>query len=295
MIDWVWLALRAAGFVLVLQAAGTAIFLHVFRARLMASAEPIRRAGRRLALAALIVCIAQVFLEGAHMAGDWGGLTDPVLLRVAATSSVGRALTVRAVGLVLLGASLWRITPAPGACAFGASLVVIVSFALTGHTTVHAPRLLLATLLIAHLWLVAFWFGALLPLRELARLETGALAAHSISAFSRIAVWLVPLIPLAGAGLALLLLPGPGALWTPYGRLLCLKVMLFALLMVLAALNRQRYAPALERDDRGAAQRFRRSAALEYLLVCATLAATAAMTGFYSPGPDPAASATAQS
>lgn len=292
MIDWAWLALRAAGFVLVLQAAGTVMFRHLFGARLTTSAEPLRVSGRRLALAALLVCVAQVFLEAAHMAGDWTGIGDPMLLRLVATSSVGRALAVRGAGLALLAFSAPTVTRWHRAAGFGASLVVLLSFALTGHTTVHAPHLLLAGLLLAHLWLVSFWFGALLPLREVTRLETRALAARAISAFSGVAVWLVPVIPLLGAGLALLLLPDFAALWTPYGKLLCLKVALFALLMGLAALNRQRYAPALERGEAGAGQRFRRSVALEYVLICATLAATAAMTGFYSPGHAPAVTPT---
>jgi putative copper resistance protein D len=81
-----------------------------------------------------------------------------------------------------------------------------------------------------------------------------------------------------------------------YGRLLCIKLLLFALLMVLAALNRRRYAPALARGKPGAAERFRRCVALEQVLIAVTLAVTAAMTGFYSPtGGEPETSLTAGS
>ena len=81
-----------------------------------------------------------------------------------------------------------------------------------------------------------------------------------------------------------LLLPGSEALSTPYGRLLCAKLVLFALLMLLAALNRQRFTPAMARGAGGAALAFRRSVLLEWYLIVAALAVTAAMTGLYSPG-----------
>jgi putative copper export protein len=101
-------------------------------------------------------------------------------------------------------------------------------------------------------------------------------------------------IPLAGAGIAALLLPRFVALWEPYGRLLGVKLALFAVLMVLATLNKRRFAPALARGEPGALPRFRRTVALEYVLICATLAASAALTGLYSPaGKEGAARASA--
>jgi putative copper export protein len=107
-----------------------------------------------------------------------------------------------------------------------------------------------------------------------------------LRAFSAIALWLVPMIALAGVALAMLLLPDPSALWRePYGRLLCVKMTLFALLMVLAALNRQRFAPAIGRGEAAAVVHFRRSVAGEYFLICIVLTVTAAMTGFFSPEP----------
>jgi len=62
----------------------------------------------------------------------------------------------------------------------------------------------------------------------------------------------VPLIALAGAGIAAVLLPDFAALLAPYGLLLSAKLMLFAALMALAALNKLRLAPALGRGEPGA-------------------------------------------
>ena len=282
MIDWLWLALRAAGFVLALQAAGAVLFLAAFGARLTASAANIRRLAARLAVAALALCLAQYLFEAAHLAGEWGGISDPALQHVVAASSAGRALLTRAAGLALVALAL-ALAPRRPAWALPGSLAAVASFLLTGHTLVHAQHLLLAALLLVHLLLVSFWFGSLAPLRRLTQLEPPRHAAACIQAFSAAAVWLVPFVPLAGLGLAVLLLPKLAAVWTPYGRLLCIKVLLFALLMALAALNRQRYAPALAQGEPGAAQRFNRSVALEMLVIVTTLTVTAAMTGFYSP------------
>jgi putative copper export protein len=295
MIDWVWLALRAAGFLLALQAAGTVLFLAAFGARLAASGDAVRRAAARIAVAGFLLCVGQYFFEAVHLAGEWTGLTDPALRQLAAASSAGHALLVRAAGLALLALAL-ALAPKRAAWALPGALLTVASFLLTGHTSVHAQHLLLAALLLAHLLLVSFWFGSLSPLRRLTLLEPRQRAAACIAAFSAAAVWLVPIVPLAGLGLGVLLLPNLAALWTPYGRLLCIKVLLFALLMVLAALNRRRYAPALARGKPGAAERFRRCVALEQVLIAVTLAVTAAMTGFYSPtGSEPETSLTAGS
>jgi putative copper export protein len=290
MIDCTWLALRAAGFVLSLQAAGTGLFLGAFGARLVHSSEAVRRAGARIALAAFAVCLAQLVIEAPHLAGDWAGLTDAHLLRIAVRSSVAEALLARTVALACVAAAFGGGSAAARRLGLLAGLAVPASYLLTGHTATQPGRALLATLLFAHLSVVAFWLGSLRPLSRVARFEPRAAAGALIGGFSATAVWLVPGMALAGVSMAALLLPQPAALWRePYGRLLSVKVALFVLLMALAALNRQRLAPAMSRGEIWAVSQFRRSVAAEYLLICATLAVTAAMTGLYSPGQHSAA------
>jgi putative copper export protein len=57
------------------------------------------------------------------------------------------------------------------------------------------------------------------------------------------------------------------------------------MLMVLAVLNRWRWVPALAAGVVPARAALRRSLTGEYLLIAAVLAATAALTTFYSPTP----------
>jgi len=128
-----------------------------------------------------------------------------------------------------------------------------------------------------------FWFGALWPLRQVLTLETPACAAAAVAAFSTLAVRLVPLLPLAGALIAALLLPDVAALGHPWGLLLLGKVLLFISLMALAAFNRLRLTPALAGGEARAATHLSRTIAIEYGLMCVTLAVTAVMTGNFSP------------
>ncbi|HEV3182522.1 MAG TPA: CopD family protein [Steroidobacteraceae bacterium] len=284
MIEGIWLVLRAAGLVLSLQAAGAALFSALFgRHALAHSACAIHRVGRRAALAAVALLAAQAAFEPVHLAGEASGLADATLWRLFLSSSAAAALLVRIAGLACV-ALAWRLS-APGswALALAGSLATVSSFLLTGHTSVHPARPWLASLLFVHLAIVAFWFGSLWPLRQVTALEPRAQAARAIAAFSALAVWVVPVIALAGAGMAVVLLPDFAALTQPYGLLLLGKIALFALLMGLAAMNRLRLTPALERGAARAPAQLRRSMALEYALIGATLVLTAVMSGSFSP------------
>jgi putative copper export protein len=283
MTDWLWLALRAAGLVLTLQAAGAALFGAGFGGRLTAAAPAVDGVRLRVTFAALAVLAMQALVEPVHLADAWSGLADTHLLRMFLGSSTATAIGVRFAGLICLVLALRRPTLHRQALALTGALAVVGSFLLTGHTSVDPQRPWLAPLLFIHLSIVAFWLGSLWPLRQVLSLEARTAAAQVVAAFSVAAIWLVPVIALAGASMAVLLLPDVAALWQPYGRLLLVKVALFALLMGLAALNRLRLTPALAQGERQAPARLGTSIALEYTLICATLVVTAVMTGSYSP------------
>jgi copper resistance protein D len=283
MIDGVWLLLRAAGLILPLQAVGTALFTAAYGGQLVRSVRAVHAFGAHAVLWAIGVLAAQLLFEPAHLAGEWAGIVDPGLLRLFLASSAAAALALRLAGIVcialaLRGARARRLLAALGA------LLTVGSFLLVGHTAVDARRLLLSALLLLHVGVAAFWFGSLWPLRRLTGLEVPADAARVLDGFSALAVWLAPLIAVAGIAMALVLLPNLAALAEPYGLLLLTKLALFAVLMALAALNRLRLTPALARAETQAAARLRRSITLEYVLICAVLAVTALMTGSFSPG-----------
>ncbi|HEY6452324.1 MAG TPA: CopD family protein [Steroidobacteraceae bacterium] len=286
--DWSAVAGRALAFLSLFQAAGTGLFLVLFTRDVPATHTRICRLGMLAAACGMVLVLVLPSLAAAQMAGDFGGLTDPSLLRLAWHSSAGAAHLVQLLGLALIlaglaahpqrdaGAASWVVAVVLGAVLAAGALV------LTGHTSVNRARALLAPLLMVHLLIVAFWFGALAPLWLALRHETLAHAAALLRRFSALAGWLVPLIALAGLGLAFVLIPSVAVLRRPYGLLLIGKLCVFLVLMGLAALNRWRLTPALETTSasRGALQR---SIVAEYLLIAAVMAMTAMLTTLFSP------------
>ena len=283
MIDGVWLAARAGGYLLVLQAAGTFLFLALFARHVPAAAGGVARTARRCAVAALLLCILQWLLEPAYMAGEVAGILDPSLQQLVLHSRASLVLGMRAAAMACLIPALRAPVSRPRALGLLGLTLVLGSFMFAGHTVTAAPRLLLAPLLGVHVLAASFWLGALWPLHQLAHQMEPVPLAALLADFSRRALVLVPLLALAGIAMACFLLPDVAALARPYGRLLCAKVLLFAALMGLAALNRQRLTPALAQGSRSAVPVLRRSLAAEYVLLGVVLCVTAVLTGHYSP------------
>jgi copper resistance protein D len=283
MADALSLVLRAMSFILLFQAAGLAIFVALFGDRIPNLQDRIRRRGQVVALAAIAFVAGHYALEAARMAGDLSGIWDITLQQMVWNSSNRAAFIGRLMGLLLIALGLRGPRGRSTVLAVLGSMLVAGAFTLTGHTSVSTHRLILAALLMVHLLVVAFWFGALWPLYLASSRETPALAADLIERFSGMATWLVPAILLAGAVMAIVLLPNVAALSQPYGELLIAKVVGFALLMGLAAANKWRFGPAIAHGTIQSGRRFRLSLATEFVLISVVLAITAVMTTLYSP------------
>jgi putative copper export protein len=283
MVDELSVTVRALSFVLLFQAAGIAIFLALYGEKLTNSRTAVRRLGQMSALAALVFVAAHYALEAARMAGDFSGLWDTSLHGMVWHSSARAALIMRLVGLGLVAVGLRGDGSPKSMLALLGAVLACLAFALTGHTSVSAHRPALAALLMIHLFVVAFWFGALVPLYLASARESPARAWELTERFTRLATWAVPVILLAGAAMAFLLLPSVAALREPYGQLLIAKVVGFTLLMGLAAANKWRLGPALAQGTMDGGRRFRRAVGAEYVLIVAVLTITAVMTSFFSP------------
>jgi copper resistance protein D len=281
--DVVSVILRALSFVLLFQAAGVAIFVAVFGGRLASSWQAVCRLGQAAAIAAIVSVAAHHALEAARMAGEMSGMWDPTLQRMAWNSPAHAALICRLLGLLFIAVGLQRAGARWTIVAVGGAVLAIGAFTLTGHTSVNVHRGALAALLMLHLLVVAFWFGALWPLYVATLRETPVRATDIIERFTTVATWLVPVILFAGIVMAVLLLPNVSALSEPYGELLIAKVVGFAVLMGLAAANKWRLGPALIHGSAHSGRWFRRAVAAEYVLISAVLTITAVMTSFFSP------------
>ena len=279
--DLVSVIVRGLGFVALFQAAGAGFFLATFGESLPRAWTPIRRVALGSAALGAILILAHLALDAARLSGDFEGLGDQDLQRLAWTSRSGISQMVQALGLVAVLAGLWQPGRNHARWASLGGVIAVGGFLITGHTSTHALRAVLSPLLALHLLVVAFWFGALVPLALVIRLESRATAAGLLKRFSVIAGWLVPLILVAGLAMAWLLTGTLKVLGKPYGELLIVKLAGFGLLMLLAADNRWRLTPAYE--EARSPTSLRRSLAAEYVLIVAVLSVTAVLTTFYSP------------
>jgi putative copper export protein len=282
--DSIVLALRALSYVAIFQAVGNALFLDVFGTRLSAPVEErVRTLARIAAVAALCLSVLHYVLMPARMAGNLAATFDSSLSELLRESDAGTAHIVRIVGLAVLFLSLDRRTRLNTIAMRAAVALAIVSFALMGHTVIHPLRWLLAPLLLVHVAVAAFWFGALWPLREVAARESPERGAAVIAEYSRLAIRLVPWVLICGALLAFVFIRSVAELATGYGAMVLGKTAAFGVLMYLAALNRRRYGPGIAAAATDALRGFPRAAVLEWSVLAVVLVATALMTALYAP------------
>jgi putative copper export protein len=274
-VDIASVALRALALVAMWQAAGMALFTTIFRRHLNTALPLLRRVGLWSALTALLLIVAHHGLEAARRSGDLNGLWDAALQKQVLYSRVGAANLVCLIALSLVATGFMSTTARSGPLGVLGALALPAAFLLTGHTSTHPLRWILAPLLGTHLIVVAFWFGALPALFFASYRETTATAAALTASFTAVATWLVPLIAVSGIGMASILLPNLNALRQPYGLLLLAKLGGFVALMALAALNKWRLGAGIASGGLAAVTALRRSLSSEYVLVIGVLAVTA--------------------
>jgi copper resistance protein D len=210
------------------------------------------------ATVALLSALLWLGFTAAGMSGSAAGAMDPSILSLVLTGSdFGRVWALRLVlavfiVLALIGKPLnyTRLFMA----AAGA-LVLLASIALTGHAWADANGGWLHILADAlHLVAAGVWIGALFVLLRLATVfGSQASGLHQVLAhFSGVGTILIGVLILTGAVNSWFLI-GPEHVFelfaTSYGVVLSLKLALFLLMLVLAALNRFRLTPALLKSD----------------------------------------------
>jgi putative copper resistance protein D len=272
--------LRGLSFIALLQAGGAALFLAMAGSDLHAARGRVMRLARLAAITAVVLLLAQYLLEPARMAGTFSGALDPTLLQFTLHTPATSALLMRCAGLALVAWSLCASVRTAIASAMLAALLIACSFTLVGHTAGHW---LLASLLAVHLLAIQFWFGSLRPMVLAGRIEGARHMAIVVARFSRVALWLVPSILVAGVLMLVGLAPGLRALLDDYGAGMLGKVALFTALLALASLNKWRLTPALASGEASALRKLERNIHIEYWLIALVLVGTAFLTTFWSP------------
>ena len=242
----------------------------------------LRRAGLRepsakserasLAIAATLAVISAVTwfcLIAGQMSGDWRASIDPATLQLMASATrFGEIFVGRFIGLAVLW--FMCVSRAPHQLSISTlGGLLLVSLAPISHAAAAAGgdiAILGATNDAAHLLTAGFWLGGLIVLAMSVPLYRGNPIGllGPLRLFSAWGTFVVALLVVTGLVNAVSILPlSMMSIHNAYFRLLSVKVG-FALAMVaLAALNRWRFAPALQTDGARAGRHLAGSISME--------------------------------
>lgn len=277
--EWVAIALRFGVYLDLMLLFGLAVYPLYSGQRGHAAARRGRLASPGLAFLGLVLVIASFAVMAAAMAGVAVAELDRETLAVV-LHETGHGAAFKAQVLALLaalGLALFGRGAGGRWLVAGAAGVALGSLAWTGHAgaTEALPGALHRLSDVVHLLAAAAWIGALaMLLRAIAATKAGAAVAQAqadLAAFAVAGSVIVGLIFVTGLvnGVMIVGLTGlPLLPSTLYGQLLIAKLGLFALMLVLASLNRWRLTPRLDpKPDAGGRSRavaaVRRSLALE--------------------------------
>jgi putative copper resistance protein D len=279
---WAVLAIMAksADYAAALLAMGGPLFMLAFRT----APVDVLRLARKITFVAVLVGIAVLALRfgirAARISGmGLDGATDTMMLGFVWDSPLGTAAIWRGVGAFLVLAIFIEEIVGIGISLVGAVLIA-VSYTFIGHSLAD-PRWILASLLTVHLLFAAFWIAALIPLYRVAEHKDASILLHR---FGKIASATVTVLVLAGMTFAWLMVGSITALFTTaYGWVLLTKVAFVTGLMGLAAHNKWRLVPALEKGGTSSATHLKRSILIEIVAVALILIATAGLTSVTTP------------
>lgn len=278
------IAARVAVYAATMLAAGIPLYLAVARRQAAQEGLACRVAGSA-ALAGLAASAWWAIASIAAMAATpVAELDRDMVLAVLQATPLGTVLAVRALALPLAALAAFRRRIAPAALA---ASVALGTTAWTGHAG--ASEAGLGTLHraadVIHLLAAAAWLGALV-------LFLGAAIGGSdrrklvrdLSAFAATGSVIVGLLLLTGIANTLIVAGWPPELASGWSLALGIKLALFALMLALAAANRWRLTPRLQRDPAAGMRPLRHSLALETATALA-IVAIVGLLGTLSPTP----------
>jgi copper transport protein len=226
---------------------------------------------RAVLLAGVALLPLALGLQGLDaLALPWPALSTWAPWQTALATSYGASLRLMLAALIAAGLAGFagrRIGAMLSVCAV---LLLGAALAASGHAASAPPQWLARPTVFLHAVSIVAWAGSLLPLLRLLR---GARDATALLRFSRVIPWVLALLLISGAILALLQLDGVSTLWsTAYGRVLSAKLALVLVLLGVAALNRYALTGGVRRGDARARLWMRRLIGIELALVAMVLA-----------------------
>jgi copper resistance protein D len=248
---------RFAHFMAAMLTFGTSEYLWLYApARLKLALSPVaRRLALIASLVALITAIAWLSLDSASMADDWSAAYDPGAIYAALTDTAfGHAWAAHLTLAATLVAVVVFGPRARWAAIAVASAALLASLGFVGHAAMQtaAEGVLHRANHAVHLLGAGAWVGGLFPfamcLRAYQRDDLRKDAAQATTSFSFWGQFIVAAIILSGVvDIALTSGHPPIPPTTPYRALLVAKIIIVAIMISLALLNRFVLAPRLNR------------------------------------------------
>ena len=277
------------------NAAGGLIFEILFRRQVPDATQ--RHVARLIGISAwagLVLVGVRLSVAAGNLGGDFASMGDPVLLGLVMKSPLGMSSVLAGIGFAMI--TVIDRVKARGelAARVVAAATVLLSLTVTGHATTLGA--ITDVLLALHLGGVAFWLGALLPLRQMCATageganagaandaandaDSASVLADVADRFGWIAQRVVAVLIVAGVTYAAILTGSVMALLTTtYGLVLLAKIGLVAGLLGLAARNRFRIVPVLQAGDLSAVRQLRNSIDREIIFALAILVMSSLLT-----------------
>lgn len=285
MSDWASIALRFGLYMDLMLLFGLALFgLYSLkgRERVSGAVLPFRSIVAGTTALGVMVSVASMVTMASAMSGEsnFAELRPHIEMMVFETD-VGLAWVVRIIVLIVGGLAALLNQRASGISLLIAAIaggIALASLAWNGHGAMDegSRRFWHFATDILHLLAAGAWLGALVAFAWLTRLDTLKteerirLLARAVTQFESVGALIVVVITVTGV-VNYIFIVGPkidDVVLTTYGTLVIFKVALFTGMLVLAALNRFRHGPLLERslrkgEYRMAANALRRSVLVE--------------------------------
>ena len=225
----------------------------------------------------VVISLLMVLSVAGNLGGDIGSVVEPLMLQLALESKSGTGYLTAFLGFtgMLIAYRLRGYSNSVGSVV--SSATILLSFTMSGHSQLGG--FLSQSLLMIHLFGIAFWLGALFPFRWMCLQPDPHnlnIIAHRFGVF---ALGYVSLLLSAGLGYAYLLLGDVSLLFaTQYGNVLLVKVMLVVSLLSLAALNKFKLVPSLESKQTTAVMRFHKAVQFEIAIAVIILTTSSLLT-----------------
>jgi copper resistance protein D len=235
------------------------------------------RLSRKSALIGIIVSLLLILSVAGNLGGDLTSVIDLLMLKLAIESKSGIGYLTAFVGfIVLVLAHKKKAEPQKVTLLIG-SVAVLFSFTFAGHSLLGG--VLTQSLLMVHLFCIAFWLGSFLPFRWIC-LQPDTSNLNSLAhRFGVLAVFHVGLLFISGITYAYALLGDLNLVFTTsYGNVLLIKIVLVSLLLSLAALNKFKLVSLLGKNPKQGVRQFKSSVQFEIVLALLILLASSILT-----------------